>query len=367
LIGNIMFLRLLKNLIVYVWLLYPLLSFNQNYDKWVVVTTIQYPTSALEKLAKLKDWRLVVVADKKTPLDWHLDNCDFLSVDDQQTLSYKITQLPPWNHYSRKNIGYLYAIEHGASIIYETVDDNMLIDDTIKYLSEKNLKLQYKTDATAINVYADFGQSLVWPRGFPLKDINEENSYQLMLHETCIPIQQGLVNNDPDVDALFRLTHVQEIFFDSNQKPVSLPAKTMCPFNSQNTIFHYNAFWGLLLPITTKFRVCDIWRSYWVQRILWDINASLCFLPPTAIQYRNEHDLLKDFADEIDLYLKAGEFVRTAIEWDSTQVDLADRITNLMEKLVKKEFFKSEELIFLNAWLEDLKMLGYKMPTVFLE
>ena len=246
----------------------------------------------------------------------------------------------PWNHYSRKNIGYLYALEHGASIIYDTDDDNTPIEDTITYFSEKSLMLQYQTDASAVNVYADFGQPRVWPRGFPLKEINQAGSHQFLLERSFIPIQQGLVNSDPDVDAIFRLTHSQEIEFESTQKPVSLPVKTMCPFNSQNTIFHYDAFWGLVLPITPKFRVCDIWRSYWVQRILWDINASLCFLPATAIQFRNEHDLLKDFADEIDLYLKAGEFITAAIGWDCAEVDLGIRILDFMTTLIKQDFFK---------------------------
>ena len=39
----------------------------------------------------------------------------------------------------------------------------------------------------------------------------------------------------------------------------------MCPWNSQNTLFERDALWGLLIPVTTTFRVCDIWRSYWVQ------------------------------------------------------------------------------------------------------
>ncbi|MBX9703355.1 MAG: hypothetical protein K2X39_04300, partial [Silvanigrellaceae bacterium] len=57
-------------------------------DKWIVVTTINYPTAALKKLAKLPDWRLVVVGDKKTPKDWHLDNCVFLDVEMQAKLPY---------------------------------------------------------------------------------------------------------------------------------------------------------------------------------------------------------------------------------------------------------------------------------------
>jgi len=40
-------------------------------------------------------------------------------------LGYNITKYIPFNSYSRKNIGYLYAIQHGAREIFET-DDNIL-------------------------------------------------------------------------------------------------------------------------------------------------------------------------------------------------------------------------------------------------
>lgn len=65
------------------------------------------------------------VADTKTPLDWQAPtNVDFLSVAKQHELGYKITSLLPYKSYARKMIGYLYAMEHGAQVIYETDDDN---------------------------------------------------------------------------------------------------------------------------------------------------------------------------------------------------------------------------------------------------
>lgn len=33
----------------------------------------------------------------------------------------------PWNHFGRKNIGYLYAILHGANIIWDFDDDNTFL------------------------------------------------------------------------------------------------------------------------------------------------------------------------------------------------------------------------------------------------
>lgn len=136
----------------------------------------------------------------------------------------------------------------------------------------------------------------------------------------------------------------------------------MCPFNSQNTLFYYDAFWALLLPITPSFRVCDIWRSYWMQRLLWDVDAQICFLAPTATQYRNEHNLLTDFADEIDVYLKAEQLIDTLRTWKSAKTSFVDRMNELMNELITKNYFKSAEMVLVTAWIEDLAHINYNLP-----
>lgn len=50
--------------------------------------------------------------------------------------------------------------------------------------------------------------------------------------------------------------------------------------------FCRDALWALRLPVTTTFRVCDIWRGYWAQRLLWDLGGALVFLPPTVFQVK---------------------------------------------------------------------------------
>jgi hypothetical protein len=325
---------------------------------WAVVTTVHYPTEALKKLNSMNNVHLVVVADKKTPLDWHLEGCDFLSVEKQLALGYKIIPLLPWNHYSRKNIGYLYAIEHGAKIIYDTDDDNIIIGNSIEYLPTTTSILSPVTQAIAINPYAYFGQDTVWPRGYPLELVMQEQPITLQ-HDMFRPlIQQGLVNNDPDVDAIFRLTRKLPIYF-TDKAPICLRHGTMAPFNTQNTLFHYKAFWGLLVPVTPNFRVCDIWRGHWVQRILWDIQAHLCFMPARVVQERNVHNYLHDFIDETDLYTKAGKLVNFLCTWHATSTKLFDRILELHTALIDANFFKPEELAITKAWLEDLQAIGY--------
>jgi hypothetical protein len=67
--------------------------------KWIVVTTVNYPTETIQTLAKVPGWRVVVVADLKTPKDWALAGVDFLSMEKQKQLGYSMLPLLPNNHY----------------------------------------------------------------------------------------------------------------------------------------------------------------------------------------------------------------------------------------------------------------------------
>ena len=345
----------------------------QNSNKWIVVTTINYPTKALKKLSELDGWQLIVIGDKKTPLDWHLDNCIYLGVKEQLALHYKIIDLLPWNHYSRKNIGYLYAIEHGAEVVYDTDDDNILIDSNLVVLPKDEQTLIYSGSESVMNPYIYFGSNLLWPRGYPLSKIltngvflGQEKSFSLSTDNIRPYIQQGLANLDPDVDAILRLTKgVGTIVFDDSKKPISLPKQCLCPFNTQNTIIHHEAFWGLLIPITTAFRVCDIWRGYWAQRLLWDIDGNICFTKATVVQERNEHNLIHDFIDEIDLYTNVEPLISLLLDWKSDNKSFFCRMQELTDSMIAKDFYKKKERHVLDAWLEDLQKIGYKEP--FLE
>lgn len=40
----------------------------------------------------------------------------YLTPADQEALPYRVISLLPWNHFGRKNVGYLYAVHHGAKV-----------------------------------------------------------------------------------------------------------------------------------------------------------------------------------------------------------------------------------------------------------
>jgi hypothetical protein len=332
------------------------------YDKWIVVTTIQYPTSQLKKLATIEGWHLLVVGDKKTPTDWYLDNCEYLDPVKQINLGYKIADLLPWNHYSRKNIGYLYAIEHGANIIYDTDDDNIPLNGLQPLNNVACLPLLTSSDYF-INIYAYFGRPYIWPRGYPLEVIRNSSAYkELPAIYMNIGVEQGMVNEDPDVDAIFRLTqhHENDVFFVPKSS-CGLSFGIFCPFNSQNTFFHKKAFFTLYLPSTVSMRVSDIWRSYYAQKLLNDINLRIVFSGPNAIQKRNEHNLMHDFVLEQDLYSKTMDLVNFLRKWDNPALkNSVNAMTILFEDLISRKFFTGHELALCKAWLEDLAKIGYQ-------
>ena len=58
-----------------------------------------------------------------------LKNFIFLTVAMQEDMAktFPLVDVLPWNHFGRKNIGYIYAIHHGAQIIWDFDDDNILL------------------------------------------------------------------------------------------------------------------------------------------------------------------------------------------------------------------------------------------------
>lgn len=341
--------------LLFVFVSLPLFS----WDNWIVVTTIQYPTPQLRKLAQIPGWRLVVVGDKKTPKDWYLENCDYLSPERQIALGYELAELLPWNHYCRKNIGYLYALENGAKIIYETDDDNEAFNglnpcETQCFLPELTANI------SCVNVYAYFGHPEIWPRGFPLDRIISSKEFHLTAPKrTQIGIEQGVVNASPDVDAIFRLTQDQNITFEP--RPCCfLPRGSFCPFNSQNTFFRPIAFFTLYIPSYVSMRVSDIWRGYVAQRLIWEYNAHVAFSGPNAVQKRNEHSIMNDFRLEQELYLNAGNLVDFLEQWNAKSAnDPRAILSSLYRDLFVAGFYKREELDLLDAWLRDLERIGH--------
>lgn len=328
----------------------------------IVITTINHPTRAVIEIARgasKLEAQLILVGDQNSPTDFNQPGAMYLDLAAQRAAGFEYANIAPVRHYARKNIGYLAAMRLGATVIVETDDDNIPMGGFWRPRSP-TATARVVDGESWLNVYAYYSDQNIWPRGLPLRFINQPPPAwnDLAVSEIYCPIQQGLANGNPDVDAIYRLVLPLPLHF-IEREPLALRG-AWCPFNSQNTTFCRAAFPLLYLPYYCSFRMTDIWRSFIAQRIAYLNGWSILFHGATVFQERNEHDLLRDFEQEIPGYLQ-NEGIRAALE----DLDLpggANAIPTAMRlcyrELVSRQFIGEPELALLEAWLEDLKTLA---------
>lgn len=329
----------------------------------LIVTSISAPNPVLRALAEgalSAGFRFTVVGDSKSPTDFRLEGCDYHDVERQRASGLRFAELCPTRHYARKNIGYLLAIRAGAPLILETDDDNFPREG---FWSPRNREVTAAAlhGAGWVNVYRYFSEAMIWPRGLPLDEIQTSPSpYDSLgqLDSTC-PIQQGLADENPDVDAIYRLAFPLPQNFRTDRRVVLGPG-SWCPFNSQNTAWWPEAYPLLYLPAYCSFRMTDIWRSFVAQRIAWTNGWSILFHEPNVWQDRNDHSLMRDFADEVPGYLNNRAICAALeeLELKAGPEHLPDNLRVCYQTLIARGWVGDGESELLEAWISDLASIA---------
>jgi hypothetical protein len=164
---------------------------------WAVVRTLTAPTAAVRAVSKWSDkWCLLLVADRSSLSAQqympHIDKGIYLTLDLQEqlaTVSTFIAKLP-WNHISRKNVGYLIALLHGAEAVWDfdgSIVQTETTTTTALTTAISSNSMSWVTDITAqetvtvqqlcanvtavANSFELVGVSTepAWPRGFPVQ------------------------------------------------------------------------------------------------------------------------------------------------------------------------------------------------------
>lgn len=330
--------------------------------KYLVITSIANSSHpVLQQYAAesvLHHTPMIVIGDLKSPVSFHLPDCDFYSVERQRALSLELAQLLPCNHYARKNVGYLVAMLNGAESIIETDDDNLPFAE---FWSERSrmVNAHHLVDCGWLNVYRYFSKLHIWPRGFALEHIQDTVPVLPDKGLVDCPIQQGLASQNPDVDALYRLTLPLPVEFDQGDS-LALGKGSFCPFNSQNTTWFKDAFPLLYLPSFCSFRMTDIWRSFIAQRIAWECEWNILFHQSTVWQERNDHSLINDFKDEIPGYLHNNTifFELQKLKLKNGKDHIPENLLTCYQKFIDLGLIDSAEMALLKAWLEDLRTCG---------
>lgn len=321
--------------------------------KFIIITTIHDPSEAIRLCAKMKDHRLIVVGDQKTSKDWSYPQVEFLPVSSHEKMDLHLTESLPYNHYSRKMIGYLYAVSEGADQIIDLDDDILPKKNWSFPLFEGSYDL-VDEKMGFVNVYTNYTSLQIWPRGLPLQYIPKKiDSESKNKREVKVGIWQGLSDESPDVDAIYRLTINANVEFN-DLPPLVLGRSTISPYNSQNTCIRKELFSLLYLPATVSFRFTDILRSLVAQPIMWLYDYLLGFTNATTTQKRNPHDHFEDFILEIPMYTNAHRVLEIVDQNISARNGIDDNLMNAYEALHHHKIVDAKEIQILESWLKDL-------------
>ncbi len=87
----------------------------------------------------------------------------------------------------------------------------------------KGVKPNLKSETLVFNPYPVLGcpSQTCWPRGFPLNEIQNQDTFEASFDESVIPLKsfgvlQSLADIQPDLDAIYRMTQKTPFVF---QKP----------------------------------------------------------------------------------------------------------------------------------------------------
>lgn len=325
-------------------------------SQYIIITTInEYDSTSICNYFKHTK-NIVVVGDKKTPHDTYTNkNITYIHPTENNQFP-DFESAIPYNHYCRKNIGYLQAIRNGASEIFDTDDDNFPLENFSTWESSVKFKLLYGSKYP--NILTLFTNQYLWNRGYPIEKLKTEQPILLDDINTQIYNQigiiQSLAENDPDVDAICRLTNKDynnDIIFEKNLGYI-IKENTYVQGNTQATLWRKPELFHLLyVPCTVSFRFCDILKMYVAQKCMWQYSLLFSFISPIVYQERNEHDFMIDFKSEYPMYINILNIIDTIFESIELNRDKTDLLTVYTE-LYKYNIVEKKELEIIQLWLK---------------
>lgn len=347
----------------------------------IITTTINVPYLLKEyvinaKKFNHKDIFFVVTGDKKSHPDTKIfcdnlaKNSDykiiFLDISNQEKYLNSYPELKnslPYNCIQRRNVSILYAYEKGAEIIITIDDDNFIIKDN-DFIGQHSIVGTNKEIETLssssgwINV-CDFlneknGYSF-YHRGFPLKKRWIDQSIIKKIKKGRIVVNAGFWLQDPDIDAITRLTLPIKSTGFKKRNNFAIDIGTWTPFNSQNTAVHRDAIQSYFMsPFIGRYD--DIWPSYLIKKIADHLGDFITFGFPLVKQDRNEQDIIVNLENEIEgmrLTDRFCDMLKDIKLSENNYLSCSQEIYKKLKEYQKKNnIFNKKENIFFNKFLE---------------
>ena len=292
----------------------------------ITITTINVPTFVEGICENINthghsDVSILVIGDVKTPTETrgycstnakkYGIEIEYLGIEDQQNAlsdHQKLLDLFPYNTPDRVILGGILSYMRGCDRTIAVDDDNYTTEhDFVGFHTitgtESELKL-INNEAGWFNVHNALEEEHnipFYPRGYPWDQRNPEaNKKTYHSQKARVVVNQGLVLEDPDIDAISRLfwpirATAMNSDFDSQ---FGLYPGIWSPFNYQNTSLCRELIPLYYRPISTQ-RNADIWTAYLFNKLAEHFGDVITFGQPLVKQIRNTHDLWDDLDIEL--------------------------------------------------------------------
>ena len=349
------------------------------YSNHIVFTTIFYPRllhayqANLTKFGHLDDTCVWVVGDRKTPSETPAICREmtekglyttYLDCDWQGEWANRHPELAarlPWNNETRRNIGFLQALEAGCERLISIDDDNWPTKDDFiggHLLTGRNWSGELILEPTGFhNVceHLDFAPSrAVFPRGYPFKLRGTANAPEWASAEegAVVGVTAGLWLNEPDIDATTWLNGKVNGVGYHGPEAFALVQSTWSPINTQNTsviralIPAYLCIpMGWDVPGGKIQRYGDIWGGYFLQAVMVGTKYHVAFGRPLVDHRRNPHDYVEDLRQEFWGTILTDWLLTTLREsFQAKSEDIYDRVVELAS------FLQVEALPKMPSW-----------------
>ncbi len=304
----------------------------------IVVTTIFEPKwlqgylDNLREHGREKETAIYIVIDRKTPATVAVAAQDAArqgfrihcpTLDEQVAYLARLgfaESFVPWNTDNRRNIGFLMALEHGCEMLISIDDDNYCLPDS-DFVGEhavvgSTVGAIQGADQVGGSAWFNICDLLevergltIHARGFPYSARRGEHAQVKALstqdRARRVAINAGLWTDDPDVDALTRLSMKPFVTADRGRAVILAP-ETWSPINTQNTALtreavsaYYYVRMGFPLQGLKIDRFGDILSGYFVQKCAKHLDQAVRLGSPTAAHHRSQHNLFKDLYHEL--------------------------------------------------------------------
>lgn len=275
---------------------------------------------------RLEAVRIWIVGDKKTPAaaggvaeDLSNQGLDtiFLDVDAQAAWGRQCPDFYsrlPFNDETRRNIGYLCALENGCQVLVSIDDDNHPGPHDVAGSHQKTGKQWTGPLIDEPSGFYNVCEHLeleaprpVYPRGFPflLRDLKNNGREIAAGPNARIGVNTGLWTGAPDIDAVTWLNGRVVSRSYSGEDTAVLSHDTWMPVNGQNVSVARDLIpaylcvpMGWPVPGGRIQRYGDIWGGYFLQAVMRGTAFHAAFGTPVVDHRRNPHNYMDDLRAE---------------------------------------------------------------------